>query len=315
MSPQTDVPNTEKSPPAERDAVLRVLYASSSFIAAFQVIWGLGQFPVQVQLAASTLSVSETEKVVGGMMGRAMGLSESGALVVARAFVTKYFGQPFVFVTHILPAPIWSAIVPFQLHPASRSPGLKKMHRTLGSTFFLLSTSMMVGFGAIMRKGLDIHPGAAFFQGAQGKTIREVPGLLKALVPAGPPTLFGFAAWFTYTMYRALNAARRKRFAEHEDWVIRHVASGQWVGLMRIFMTMFNGFPFGLKRYGDSQEVVSSVFLACGNSAWIACIVGAEVAVARVRAGRAKAKAARSAKRKNVEGEALSAVDAKELGA
>jgi len=300
MAPQVDPTQVEKTTPVERDWVLRALYASSSILAVFQVFWATMKLPIESKLVARSIPIDDAEQKVGEVLAARFGaLSEEGKTVAARALVTKYFGETFIFITHILPAPLWSAIIPFQLHPASRSPGLKQVHHALGGTFFFLSSTMMVGFAEIMRKGLDIRPGREWFQGLQGKTLQEMPVALSSVESLSYPFLFGSAGWFSYTLYRSVTAAWRKRFSEHEEWVMRHVASGQWIGLMRIFLG--KGFPFGFKTYGDTQEVLTNVFLGCGIGAWICCVSAAELAVSRVRVHRAAAKAARSAKPKSTD--------------
>lgn len=297
LDDQIDVKKPDGDAPAERDVVLRVLYGVSTTLAAFQALKGFAELPENVRRATSTYSnkaIHAMERKTVDQLGKAFGMSEGGSLFFARGFAIKYLGQSFVIATHILPAPFWSAIIPFQLHPASRSPALKRTHRALGSAFFLMSTSLMFGFAAIMGKGLQLHPGATWGKGAQGQAVRDMPLLLRAMVPISKPFLYGIAFWFAYTMQRALNAAWRKRFAEHEDWVMRHVASGQWISLMRILL--LPGFKLALP-YGDTQEVVSSVFYSAGIAAWIACVLGAELAVMRVRTHRALARAARSQKK------------------
>lgn len=312
MAPNTDAAKLDEEGPAERDKVLQVLYGLSSFLAAFQIFFGVVRFPVELSLAVKAHALGDVERVIGGTLTKIGVGTASGGLVPTRALVTKYFGEMFVFVTHIVPALAWSAIVPFQLHPSSRSPALKKLHRTLGSIFFSLSATMMVGLAAIKRKDLGIRPGAEWFKGAQGKTIREMPKLLSAMIQANTPFMLGSAAWFTYTMYRSLSAAWRKRFADHEDWAMRHIASGQWVSLMRI---LFSGsLPLVFSRYGDTQEVLTSAFIGSAVAAWIACVSAAELAIVRVRANRARTKAVRTAKRKNAE-EVLMLSDRKDVGA
>lgn len=288
MAPQVDA--------NQRDLVLRALYASSSLIAVFQILWAGMKLPIESKLIMKSIPVDEADKKVGEVLAARFGsASEEGKIVAAKALTTKYFGEVFVFVTHILPAPLWSAIVPFQLHPASRGPALRKVHHALGRIFFSISAIMMVGFAAIMAKGLDIRPGAEWFKGVEGKKIRDMPGYLVGMIKASHPFLFSSAAWFCYTLYRAVDAAQNMRFAEHELWVMRHIASGQWVGLMRIFLG--KGFPLGIKKYGDTQDVISSVFVSSALGAWLCCVSGAEIAVLRVKAHRAALVAARAAAR------------------
>jgi hypothetical protein len=48
------------------------------------------------------------------------------------------------------------------------------------------------------------------------------------------------ALWFCVTGITALVAARRRDFSAHKVWVIRHVASGIWVSIMRAMIPLLH---------------------------------------------------------------------------
>jgi len=202
----------------------------------------------------------------------------------ARGFMLKYYRQRFVGVTHILAAPFWSAIIPLQLHPGFRK-NYRRIHRLLGTAFFSLSSSLMIGLVAIMKKKLQLAPGIPWAKGAEGRQLRPLPFILACLSPAADPFLLISGAWFSYTMVRAWSAAFKRRFGEHEEWVVRHIASGQWISLMRIVQGTIM-MPTILPKFGDTQLIQSNLFGLSGLIAWAACVAAAEVAVARIRANR-----------------------------
>ncbi|MGK3761738.1 MAG: hypothetical protein ACI8RD_014056 [Bacillariaceae sp.] len=67
--------------------------------------------------------------------------------------ITKYKGHTAVHFTHILPACVWSAAIPFQLHREFRK-NYKQIHRVIGYVFFGISFVMALGVGIILRRGL-----------------------------------------------------------------------------------------------------------------------------------------------------------------
>lgn len=272
---------------SNRDVLLRALYALSCSLSIFQIFWfNRGQQQLwrlsMGQIAGSALPAME--KKIGSGIGRIFKMSPGGAKFFARAFITKYYNQSFIGITHILAAPLWAAIIPFQLHPDMRKK-FRRFHRALGTVFFALSVSLMAGFGAIMKRGLQLQPGALWAKGLEGLQRRQLPLILASLTHVVDPFLAISATWFSYTMIRSWLAAYRRRFGEHEEWVLRHVASGQWVSLMRILYGSVM-MPVLMPRFGDTKLAQSNFFALSGIISFIACVTGAEVAVSRIKSHR-----------------------------
>ena len=192
--------------------------------------------------------------------------------VVPLTLLTKY--NLGVCMSHQLPAALWSAAVPFQLHPASRST-YPHLHRLVGRALLAISGLMMYGVWLIDQQGLHYHindftsldPGAAstfiFFD--------HVPRLEPA------------AGYFIVTGLMALVSARRRQIAAHRVWVMRHVAGGLWVGLQRMLIGLAH---MVLRRFADTRQpaLQKSIF---GDSAYLAIllsIIMAELAAADLSA-------------------------------
>ena len=76
--------------------------------------------------------------------------------IVPPSLIGKYAGHPMVCFTHVLPAAAWSALIPFQLHPASRSE-FPRLHRIAGRVFLFLSALVLIGYALIQSRGLGFH--------------------------------------------------------------------------------------------------------------------------------------------------------------
>merc|ERR1712083_418863 len=119
----------------------------------------------------------------------------------------------------------------------------------------------------------------------EGVSRQALPAALAAVGGAGDFFLAVSGAWFSYTMIRSWVAAVQRRFVDHEQWVIRHIASGQWITLMRILQGAIM-MPKMMRIYGDTHAIQSTFFAISGISSWLTCLVGAEIAIGRIRAKR-----------------------------
>mmetsp|Transcript_137328 Transcript_137328/g.242705 ORF Transcript_137328/g.242705 Transcript_137328/m.242705 type:complete len:311 (-) Transcript_137328:188-1120(-) len=286
----------------DRDWGLQVLYVLSCSLTAFQLFWFNRDHQLIPRLSMGLVSLAKLPRIeaaVGKGIGRFFGMSPGGGQFFARGFITKYHNQTFVGLTHILTAPIWSLLIPLQLNPGLRS-NFRRLHRVLGTVFFSLSASLMVGFAAIMRKSLHLHPNAAYAKDIEGRQLRALPRVLLRIVPLSDIFLFGSAAWFSYTLVRSWSAAKRRRFAEHEEWVLRHIASGQWISLMRILQGSVT-MPALIPRFGDTKMMQSTFFVLSGLISWSLCVAGAELGILRVRASHAARKARNAVRREHLQ--------------
>lgn len=279
----------------EKDIVLRSLYGGACVLSVFQLGWFSLKYALTPRLAMGLVpaaALPQIEQSISAAMATAGFMSKEGGLVFARGFITKYHNQKFVGLTHVLVSPLWMAIIPLQLHPDFRK-NHKHLHRVLGTAFFTMSTSLMAGLVAIMSRQLTLHPSSPALRGLEGRQKRALPGVVAFLGAAlFDPFLVLSAGWFSYTLIRAWLAATRRRFAEHEEWALRHIASGQWIALMRMIQAMFT-IPLLQPRFGDTKLIQSALFGTSGYASWAICVACAEVAVGRVRKHRAASKAKR----------------------
>lgn len=169
--------------------------------------------------------------------------SESEAAAFSDGFVpatliTKYRNHWGVCVAHVLPASVWSAIAPFQIHPAARRR-FPTIHRYAGRIFLLISAIMTYGYYMIHQRDLHFHANDFPTIPRDEHTslwlnYSAVPGASFQLVEhAG-------AAWFFYTAARSyLAVATSKRdFSSHRIWTWRHIAAGLGVALQRVFLLL-----------------------------------------------------------------------------
>ncbi|CAJ1960316.1 unnamed protein product [Cylindrotheca closterium] len=161
--------------------------------------------------------------------------------------VTKYKGHPDVQFTHTLPAAIWSAAIPFQLHEGFRKT-YKTSHRRAGYAFLGSSLLMTVGMFLIVIKKLT------FDYDYEGLA----PPLSKFEEIQTKATILGMGLWFAFTSSMAVTEARKKRFQSHKHYIYRHVGSGLWVAIQRLLIPVFGPQknPEAMRdRFGDAAFI------------------------------------------------------------
>lgn len=99
------------------------------------------------------------------------------------------------------------------------------------------------------------------------------------------------ALWFCVTGITALVAARRRDFSAHKVWVIRHVASGIWVSIMRAMIPLLH---FALRTgslllWGRAVDTSEPAFLKAiwndsGLWSMLIGLAGGEIALWAIRA-------------------------------
>jgi hypothetical protein len=140
--------------------------------------------------------------------------------VAPHEIVTKYQGHTLVQLTHILPAALWAGVIPFQLHPTFRRNN-PKIHRRLGYMFLICALSMSLGVPIILKRGLSFEH---FFAD------------LPPLPFSSHPFMVLLAMYFAWTALYSIQQARNRKFANHQKWMIRHIASGMWVAVQRFLI-------------------------------------------------------------------------------
>ena len=171
----------------------------------------------------------------------------------------KYTEHPIVRFTHMVPGGVWSTIIPFQLHTTFRkSHG--KIHRYMGYMFLVCSFLMSTGLAVLMIRNLN-------FEDSFG----DLPAI--PLWKSSKPKVVILGIWFTWTALRALICARRRRFLQHQYWIIRHIASGIFVAVQRVVLITYYHYqyPRPVSRqdqrfvFGDSAQRSAIVCILIGE--------------------------------------------------
>mmetsp|Transcript_11911 Transcript_11911/g.19738 ORF Transcript_11911/g.19738 Transcript_11911/m.19738 type:complete len:255 (-) Transcript_11911:248-1012(-) len=188
---------------------LRHMYLATTALCLFMVIW-------IVILPASSLQ---------GYVGWLDEVREKHILKNTRhvppALFEKFKGQTAVHVTHTFPGALWAGIIPFQLHPGFRKRN-RRLHRAMGYVFMAVCALMMIGVYIIFQRGLLFE-----------HFLDELPqnGTSSAEI-----SLVAMSVWFAFTATMATIEARRKMFAAHQNWILRHIASGMWIAVQRVII-------------------------------------------------------------------------------
>lgn len=155
-----------------------------------------------------------------------------------RSMLLKYSRQWSVQFLHTLPAFGWSFLIPLQIYPASRSA----FHRTAGYLFAMFSMLMMAGLYMIFTKRLLF----IYTDFPNIPAHAHMSALGFDFVPHEPLMLLA-GMWFTVTILAAVYFARRKQYSKHRCFIYRHIASGMWVAVQRLYYSV-------VSPRGDSHQ-------------------------------------------------------------
>mmetsp|Transcript_11532 Transcript_11532/g.28421 ORF Transcript_11532/g.28421 Transcript_11532/m.28421 type:complete len:339 (-) Transcript_11532:294-1310(-) len=213
-------------------------YAALSGLSVFMVFWVLvlpGSCRHMLGLAESPLSDPK--------------FYDDKPFVVARTLVSKYRETTLVCFTHVLPSAIWSAVIPFQFHPLSRSTVLlRKIHRFSGRVFLILSGLLMFGLFHLEIQGLGYqHADYPEFKAFEHVSMIFPDHILSEFLV--------MITWFVFTAFMTLYSItsftwgtfRKSRdVASHQKWILRHTITGLGVALQRLSLFILIG---GYKLY------------------------------------------------------------------
>ncbi|GLC42502.1 hypothetical protein PLESTM_001340000 [Pleodorina starrii] len=137
----------------------------------------------------------------------------------------------------------------------------------------LCSCLIVVGYALMEVRGLVAAPlpAAAVQTGADG-----VRGGADNDANPHHPALRLLSAWFLLTAGAALVQARRGNYRAHRRWALRHIASGAWVILQRLFV-------LGIAAWASAAGVAFSearrreLFFAAASAAVVTSVATAEL--------------------------------------
>eukprot|EP01036_Dinobryon_divergens_P034637 gene34637-44779_t len=149
--------------------------------------------------------------------------------------ITKYFDHPDIVMLHVIPAGVWAMLAPIQLLDAARryAPAL---HRWTGYVLLSMVPLIVTGLGLILVRQIDI----------ESDYPADLPGPISelGLSPLGDGRSFALyrigaallGVYFLTSAALAFLAARRRAFASHRAWMVRHVAAGVSVAAQRWYL-------------------------------------------------------------------------------
>jgi len=208
---------SSKSKSMTSEKVLKVLYILVACLCMMMINW-VFLFP-----ATWALGLSEGHK------NRLEAFTKIQS-IVPPSLLMKYEGHPDIQLGHTLMSGFWSMCVPFQIHEGLRKK-YRTAHRWVGYFFTLFGVCMMVGLALIDHRKLSFLD----------NDFQDVP-------ESAPISALGFGflnhhlvmrlmgVWFLTTLAVAVLAARRRDFVTHRKWIYRHVGSGIWVAVQRLYV-------------------------------------------------------------------------------
>lgn len=156
---------------------------------------------------------------------------------------TKYHGQTVVHFLHLIPGVVWSVVAPLQLHTNFRKKNWR-LHRWLGYALFACIPFQMAGVYVIKQRGLTVAQRYADVTANRWVAMMPWVDSLAAL-------------HYTWTAIMALYHVKQGNYLDHRLYMIRHVALGSFVSLMRI-ITCF--FPAALPRHAQLDLFAYSAY-------------------------------------------------------
>ena len=156
----------------------------------------------------------------------------------------KHFRYPGILSTHHLGAFLWLSAGLAQFGLSRAGPAERRRHRLVGYIFLLSAILIAVGFIQIVWHNLF----AAYDYHALFPHEVSLPSRAEYLMTVGIHS--SLQLWFLFTAGKAWAAAGRRRFEEHRTWIVRHMASGGWVVVMRVIISLSQGVIYTAMRLG-----------------------------------------------------------------
>lgn len=161
--------------------------------------------------------------------------SMSEQLAAPPSISLKYYKHTAVVLLHQVPAGIWALLIPFQLCTPFRKY-MPAVHRSSGYLFLAMVPLIVAGIVLIYQRKLDFYHDFPVQLGKTGFSewgLSPFPDSFFALEIA----IYCACLYFVSTALRALYAAVIQRnYKVHRRWIIRHVASGIFVALQRVYI-------------------------------------------------------------------------------
>eukprot|EP00466_Bigelowiella_natans_P013156 jgi/Bigna1/37556/e_gw1.20.86.1 len=197
---------------------------------------------------------------------------------VPTTIISKYVNHRFVCYTHILPAALWSLLIPFQFHPASSSSQrLRVVHRITGKIFLAISTLIIIGLWQLEARGLS-HYKYDFpeFQPSESASLFLPNHIPSEALPAALVFIWtGIQALYAIVSFRICGFVKRRDVYSHQRWIARHAICGLGVALQRLclfaLVTCIKIYH-GSARYKLPRGTSKAIF---GDASVIAMLIGA----------------------------------------
>ncbi|KAG2430099.1 hypothetical protein HXX76_010198 [Chlamydomonas incerta] len=210
-------------------------------------------------------------------------LAEHDFVAAPRDIASKHGPHAAVKLTHILPSGVWCLCGAMQLAPPRLRAAAPRLHRLTGRVMLAAAVPVAIGYFVMEARGLvggvhELHSVAPGSSSASSSSSSSGRGSSGGGTPDNHLALRCLNAWFVLTAAAALVQARRRRFASHGAWALRHIASGAWVVVQRLGVSAVSGVAMvaGVKW---SEEARYDVFGKIAAASIVACVVGAEAYV------------------------------------
>lgn len=237
--------------------VMDAFYWFTLLACSFMAIWS-AVFPGHWMASATQDKGAASSQTRLNLHARVLASLPIDYMPVTHEVVLRFVRFPSVRFLHVLPSALWSALAPLLL--ASQTGRVKLpagRHKLLGRLMLTSSASIILGYAAMVHHQVGIPPDAL-----------------------GKYGLHVLIAWFACTAVLALVSARRKRFAAHRRWVVRHIGSGAWVIVQRwLVAAAWLPARLGVLTFNTPQEKERG-FYACAQIGIALTLLGTEYCVA-----------------------------------
>lgn len=132
-----------------------------------------------------------------------------------------------------------------------------QVHRLSGYLATVCSCAIIVGVWLMHMRGISV----------------DVSGFMQ--------TEILMSVWFLLTCLQAVLAARHRDHSIHQNWAMRHIASGIWVAVQRLLIAP--GAVLGLMGVVDwsDLELRKLWFVRLAGLSWLICVGAVEVVIWR----------------------------------